>query len=141
VPVPIVVVYAGSAAASVAFEYGYHRIKGDRASTKELVIAGALGSIPLGKAKMLSKAGVKAVGHSRRLAKTFGIGLRDQARGAIRTFGRMDESAKHLAATVPGFGLKLTSYHVKSNLAHAGLGRAYDRMFPRRTSMRMKTYS
>ena len=135
---PVVVVYAGSAAASVAFEYGYHRLKGDRASTKELVIAGALGSIPLGKAKMLSKAGVKAAGHSRRLAKTFGIGFRDQVKGAVKTFGRHDEAARHLASTVPGFGLKLASYHVKSNLAHAGLGRAYDRMFPRRTSMRTK---
>ena len=135
---PIVVIGA-SVATNVAFEYGYHRLQGRRASTKQLFIAAALGSIPLGKVRLLSKAGGKAVMHGRRLKKA-GVGYRTQIKGSLAKMGSRDEVALHMRNTVPGFMIRLGKYHVKSHLAHAGLSRAYDRRFSRGDGMRTKRY-
>jgi hypothetical protein len=121
--VPVVAIGA-SVAANVAFEYGYHRLQGRRASNKQLFIAGALGSIPLG----------------RRLKKA-GVGYRTQILGSLAKMGSKDEVALHMRNTVPGFMIRLGSYHAKSNLAHAALSRAYDSRFSRGGGMRTKRYT
>ena len=136
---PVVVVGA-SVAANVAFEYGYHRLQGRRASNKQLFIAGALGSIPLGKVRLLSKVGGKAVMHGRRLKKA-GVGYRTQIIGSVAKLGSKDEVALHMRNTVPGFMIRLGSYHMKSHLAHAALSRAYDRRFSRDDGMRTRRYT
>ena len=135
-----IAVYAGSVAASVAFVYGYHRVQGKRATTKQLVIAGALGSIPLGKVKLFSKAGGKAVAHGRRLKK-IGVGYRTQLKGAVTKVGSRDEVARHMRNTVPGFMIRLGKYHVTANLAHRALSAAYDSRFPQRDGMKTKRFT
>ncbi len=50
---PVPLVYAGMVAGSVALEYGYHRIQGEEATTKELVTAAIFGALPLAKLKLL----------------------------------------------------------------------------------------
>lgn len=50
---PIPVAYAAGVGASVAFEYSWHRLKGERATTKELVTAAVLGALPLAKLRVL----------------------------------------------------------------------------------------
>ena len=99
-----------------------------------------MGSIPLGKVKLFSKAGAKAVAHGRRLKKV-GVGYRTQLRGAVAKVGSKDEVARHMRNTVPGFMIRLGKYHVKSNLAHRALGVAYDSMFPRRAGMKTKRFT
>lgn len=48
-----VAIYAASVGGSVAFEYGYHRLQGKRATTKQLVMAAAFGALPLAKLRVL----------------------------------------------------------------------------------------
>lgn len=50
---PVPLVYAGMVAGSVALEYGYHRIQGEEATTKELVMAALFGALPIAKLKLL----------------------------------------------------------------------------------------
>ncbi len=50
---PAPLVYGAMVAGSVAFEYGYHRLSGDKATTKELVTAAAFGALPIAKLKLL----------------------------------------------------------------------------------------
>ena len=50
---PAPLVYGAMVAGSVAFEYGYHRLTGDKATTKELVTAAAFGALPIAKLKLL----------------------------------------------------------------------------------------
>ncbi len=50
---PVPIVYGAMVAGSVAIEYGYHRLSGDKATTKELVTAAAFGALPLSKLKLL----------------------------------------------------------------------------------------
>lgn len=48
-----IAIYAASVGGSVAFEYAYHRLRGKRATTKELVTAAAFGALPLAKLRVL----------------------------------------------------------------------------------------
>ena len=144
-PLPVAVVVGANVGANVAFEYGYQRLKGKRATTKQLVMAGALGSIPLGKVRFLGKHGYRAVRTSRGMNK-LGISYKIQAGAAATMMHAYANNAgvrKAIHESVAGLGARYVGYRVKHKLSSMVLSGAYDRTFgsPRRGSMRTETYT
>ncbi len=50
-PAPLVI--AGGVAASVSIEYGFRKLQGEKATTKQLVTAAVFGALPIAKLKLL----------------------------------------------------------------------------------------
>ena len=109
-PVPIAI-YAASVGASVAFEYGYHRLQGERASTKELVTAAIFGALPLTKLRVLKSpyryAKWRAYKHSDDLRHLVPLGKRLIKSPVTRNMGKYAPyvGAYYVSKPVIGYGV------------------------------------
>lgn len=119
-PVPVAI-YVASVGGSVAFEYSYHRLQGKTATTKELVMAGIFGALPLAKLRVLKTpfryAKWRAYKHTDDLRHLVPLGTRVIKNPIKRSMG----------AVAPYVG----AYYITSPLIRYGTGKVKRQLFSR----------
>lgn len=119
-PVPVAI-YVASVGGSVAFEYSYHRLRGKEATTKQLIMAGVFGALPLAKLRVLKTpfryAKWRAYKHTDDLRHLVPLGTRVIKNPVQRSMG----------AIAPYVG----AYYVTSPLISYGTGKVKRELFSR----------